>query len=544
MKTEAEIIQIVKDSVHLKPWVVDARLKNKHLNALVYGKGYHELLINQIEKIESESRKTARKKYSIDVRDLFHRVMEPRQNVFSADGDSEIFSEKLPKATKKELTEILEDFKGGKSIDEYLSKYLFKFSDVDPNGLIFMEYIQENGQLKKVYPTYKSIQDIQSYHSNGMLVDWVVFKQPQKPKDSFIRYRYVDKDVDVIVTSGSGGYVIFEDDLKKNDFGIVPAVILSDVEEVGTNTRLSWLYFIEELAKKYARDRSIKTLYEFLQGFPKHWIYANFDAARRGGGEDGADESDKSNIMGQSLKPDVTDEIILPVPEDKEYDVKVAPDVGGYISPDLETLKWMSESGADLEELIEYTMWGTQKTNRSGNETATGRWIDTQPLQNKLHVFSDFSQSVHNLMVDFVIRLINKTSNDENPKDLYFRSYGRRFIIEGPDVLIEKYNEARGKGAPSVILDRMLNEWITSKYKNIPELRHIEVLKSQVETYLHLSIEEVERTYMQEGVNKKVLFPIWWEEEAIKTKSSKDLRIDFDKYAELNKTVTNKTEII
>lgn len=544
MRTNEEIIELIKSRETLPAWVSEARAKNKELNALVYGKDFHELLINNIEKIESADRAKARKKYSIDVRDLFSRVMEPRQNVFSADGAAEYWSDEVPNATKTEIKEVLQDFKGGKSIDEYLAKYLFRFSDVDPNGLIFLEYkTNERGELQKVYPTYKCIQDVQDYDSDGLMVKWVLFSPMTKNNKKY--WRYVDEARDVIIEDNNGFKIVEEFD-KINDFGVVPAVILSDVEEIGTQKRLSWLFFIEELSKKYARDRSVKTLYEFLQGFPKHWRYDSFDNSRRNLQRDNSDSpTDKSNERGQSMKPDVTDDIVLPPPVDKEYDAIIAPNIAGYISPDLETLKHMGEEGKHLEQIIEFTMWGTHKSKEGGNETATGRFIDVQPLQNKLHVFADFAQNVHNLLAYYVAKLMYRQEVEGNEiMGIYMKSYGRRFIIEGPDVLLDKYNEARKSGAPSVILDRILNEWISSKYKHSPEMRRKETLKSQVEPYVHMSIEQVFQAFGVNGVERKELFNFWWMNFADKDlKTAEQLKNEFAEYTKdllTQKTNTNE----
>ena len=162
--TEQEIIEIIQSNLQLPRWVDDSRHQHKILDALVTGNNFSEVLIEKIEKIESNDRAMARKRYSKDVRDLFDRVMQPLNSIFSASGGSmhiEIESE----AKRQKVFKALNDFKGQKSIKQYLSETYFRLANTDPNGVIFLEYYED----KKIYPTYKSIYDIRSYKSNGSL---------------------------------------------------------------------------------------------------------------------------------------------------------------------------------------------------------------------------------------------------------------------------------------------------------------------------------------------------------------------------------------
>jgi hypothetical protein len=170
-KDEKEVIKLIKANLSVPAWMGVVREDSKTLRALVFGEGYSDLLINEIEKIESPARALARKKYSKDIRDMFHRIHEARDNVFSASGggmDIDIKSEDY----KKKFQEHLKSFKGNKSLFQYLSDYYFSLLDVDPNGLIMLEYIGD----KKIYPTYKATGDIRNYLSEGQKLEWVMFE--------------------------------------------------------------------------------------------------------------------------------------------------------------------------------------------------------------------------------------------------------------------------------------------------------------------------------------------------------------------------------
>jgi hypothetical protein len=534
-----DVIEIIKEYQTPPDWVVSARETNLELRALVYGDDFTELLINEIEKIEDKERAKARKKYSIDIRDLFSRVLQPRDNVFSADGGSEkwlIDNE----SRKNKIQERLDKFKGGKSIDRYLSEYYFQLSDIDPNGLLFLEYKQEDGEID-VYPTYKSIQDIQAYDCRGQRPKWVLFK-PVKFVDSNNNtvklWRFVNGERDVMVKERNGAFEEVEDMSFTNDFGVVPAVVLSPIEKVGTKTRLSWLFFIQELSKKYARDVSVKTIYEFLQGFPKHWRYVMMCNLCKGSGQKDGSTCSKCEGTGELIKNDVTDDIRLAVPTERDSPI-VAPNVAGFVSPDLETLKHMEDSRATLEDIITNTFWGTtnSKKGKGTNETATGRYLDIQPMENRLNMFSDAVQDVHNDIVEYITSLIDKQAKIGDKA--YIKIYGRRFIIESPDVLMEKYSLARKDGVSFSILDKMIEEIVMSKYKNDPIMRSKMLKKTKIEPYIHLSIEQVAGIFGNVEADKKVLFSEWWDKINDYNTSEEDLRKQYSVWFKQNSIITN-----
>ena len=536
MITPYEIIQLIKANASVPSWVITARETNAELNALVYGENFKELLINNIEKIEDTNRAIARKKYSYDTRDLFARIMEPRNNVFAADGGSENWRDEINEKRIEDIKTYFQNFKGGKSIEKYMAESYFQLSDIDPNGLIFLEY-KANDEGLAVYPTYKSIQDIRTYECKGQSVKWVLFEpyEVTKKGDVYKVWRFVDKDVDYSIMQRRQSYEYMDEESFINDFRTVPAVILSPIQKIGTNIRLSWLFYIQELSKKYARDVSIKTLYEFLQGFPKHWRYVMMCMKCRGNGtQDDGGKCNKCSGTGELRKGDVTDEIRVPIPNDKDQPV-VAPNIAGFISPDLDTLKHMEESRVSLESLIEYTMWGTQTvTQGNKNETATGRYLDVQPLINKLHVFSDAAEEVENMLAGYVIDLVDTLDKDGS---IYTKTYGRRFIIESPDVLLDKYNTSKEKGAPITILDKMLEEIISSKYKNDMVMRSKMRKKSAIEPYVHYGVQTIFDIFGAEEAEKKTMFTNWWVNEANQMDDEKVLKAAFKEWFNKNKTV-------
>lgn len=518
--TAEEALQQIKLYTTPPKWVGDARERRKEFNALVNGVDFKDLIV-KIEGVESSKRAIARQKYSKDIRDIFSRVFKKRYNVFEAVGGSEIIkidSEKI----KTNFEQTLANFKGNKSLEKYLADSFFNLLDIDPNGLIFIEYKQEKGQITKIYPTYKSINDIRCYKSNGQQVEFVIFEPKTIVGKSERLWRVVDSKTDFTFIEINGQFTLSEEKTFLHPFGSVPCVIISDTEKVGEEVRISPIDQVSELAKDCARDKSVRTIYKFQNGFPIQWRYIQECKTCRGIVKEG--ESCKScGGSGYLQKNDVTDVVNLAIP--REGDPVLAPNITGFTSPDLETWKRYNEDIKEFERLIESTIWGTTETQQ-GNETATGKYIDTQPITNELTRISSNVEYVHNTLAKYVLTAFNVTKNESY---IYYRSYGRRFIIDTPDVIAKRYDEAKTNGDNSTMLDRLLNEWIVAKFKNDNYSLTVHLKKAELEPYIHYSIKEISDIFGVEEAKKKIQFQEFWKT-ADYSKSVADLKKDLDVY--------------
>jgi len=500
--TPDEAIEEIKKNETPKEWVLNARSKTRTLKALVTGDGFHDELIERIEHLESSKKAQARRKYAKDIRDMFSRVYKKRYNVFEAVGGSEVYkieNENLQIRYKN----ILSNFKGNKSLEKYLADNLFELLDVDPNGLIFMEYVKD----LKIYPTYKSINDIRYYSTNGQQIDFVIFE----PKKTFVNgtitetIRFVDSINDYTFEKVSSTYRLVEDKSFQHPFEVVPAVVISDRQQIGTEIRISPIEAVQELAKDYARDKSVLTVYKFQNGFPIHWRYVSECRECRGTMKTGKEVCKSCGGDGILKKGDVTDVVNITPPTSTDQPV-LTPNIAGYVNPSLEVWEQYNKDLETLETKIENTAWGTE-TSKATNETATGRFIDTQPVTNELSKLSSNVEYIHNTLARYVLRFVTPIKNENI---YYYKSYGKRFIIETPDVILEKYNIAREKGSPTTVLDRLLNEFIVSKYKNDVIMLNIQLKKAELEPYIHFDILTVNTIFGANEAYKKVLFQEWW----------------------------------
>jgi len=523
--TKETVLDFIKKQTEVKPeWIGKARQQHEILEALITGDDFQKLLIERIEHLESDKRAKARKKYAKDIRDLFYRVMSKRQNVFDANGGSEDLSIKN-ETLKTEFENKLSSFKSNKSLYKWISETYFNLADTDPNGIILTEYNSE----KEIYPVYKSIEDIYNYESNGQLVKWIIFEPEIKAGIDLKLWRLIDYKTDWLISQIGETFTVVEDKTFEHPFKQVPVIILSEKEILGTELRLSNINPVIELAKDYARDKSTLTIYKFQKGHPLHWRYVTQCNTCKGTAKVGNGDCGSCDGKGYLSKGDVTDMVTLPIP--KEGQPTIAPNIAGFIAPDLETWKQYKEDLRDMENIISDTIWGTDKTQQTDkiNETATAKFIDTQPITNTLNSYTDTAEYIYNTIANWVLIFVNRTET----KETYKRTFGRRYIIESPDVLLEKYNLAKKEGDSNTILDKMLEEIILSKYKNDPKNQNIMLKKARLEPYIHLTIEQVNTIFGNSEAQRKVLFQKFWQQ-CDKEKDFDKLEIDFNEYAKTN----------
>lgn len=505
--TPEQALEKIKKYQTTPQWVLQARSKSDELKALVTGEKFHELLIDRIEHIESSKRAVARRKYAKDIRDMFNRVFKKRYNVFEAVGGSEVVrieSENL----KSTFEKIITNFKGQKSIEKYLSDTFFNLWDVDPNGVIFLEYEMENGQIKECYPTYKSIRDIRYYDSDGQELEYIIFEPKiyKSETNSLAKiWRFVDSQNEYFFIQEGSSFKFFEEKSFIHPFKQVPGIIISDNSLVGSDIRVSMVDQVSELAKDYARDKSVLTIYKFQNGFPIHWRYEQKCRPCQGTGKTGAEPCKICNGKGILQKSDVTDVVSVTPP--REGDPVLTPNVAGYVNPSIEVWKQYNDDLKQMELKIESTIWGTME-QAAQNDTATGKFIDTQPITNELSKISSNVEFVHNFLAKMVLRLVVPIETDQV---YYYKSYGRRYIIESPDVILNKYNESKEKGDPVTILDRLLNEFIISKYKSDLYMQAVQLKKARLEPYIHQTVEQVNSLFGKKEAYKKAIFADFWD---------------------------------
>lgn len=430
--------------------------------------------IEQIMSFEKEDIIKIRKKYAVSNKAIFSRIHRPIDKVFSAKGGSQYYN--LSDASTAKFKDYLSNLVYGYSMKQWLEVFWMPAVEYDPMGLIMVEIDAEGNP----YPTYKSIMDIFEYKLNGRKVEYVIFRNTQdmfsevtpimtdpkiqnavsegKGAEAQI-YRIVDDISDRLVKVVGDTLVDIPGETFPNYFMKVPASVISNIYDPIKGMFISPDDDIIELADQFLREGSVKNIYKNYFGFPKAWEYQSACPECKGTKVLNGRQCDHCKGSGFKSKSDPSETMFIPVPQNTDQP-KLAPDLGGYITPDVEGWKMMTEELEALEDIMFETLWGThQADDNEKSETATGRFIDTQPVNDKLNKFSDAEES----METFVTDLIGQVLFGQSYKGASITA-GRRYMIETPDEIWNKLENARKNGAPTAALYDLYNDYLQSRY--------------------------------------------------------------------------------
>jgi hypothetical protein len=502
--TEDEVKDIIKLNLKTPKWVEVAREQHDTLSALIDGKDFKDEL-SKIEHIEkSEKRWKVREKYSRSIKDLNQRLLRPLDNVYAATGGAKHYN--LPESQKKELLSKLAKVRGNQSLERWLKINWMHVYHTDPNGVIFIEYKDDN-----CWTTYKSINNIRNYLKDGQNLEWLLF-EPKKAitNNEPVEYvRFVDNETDWTFKKTGDTITLDEDKTFNHPFGKVPGIVNSDINKMGFDYALSPIDRIIEAQQEYLRDQSQKTLYKFLLWNPIFWRYRSKCPSCNGTGKNGNESCSQCSGTGWKLDRDITDEVLIPPPEDNDTP-KLAPDIAGWIAPPDTILNQFTNELKVIEIGIYETQWGSHKSETSsGSKTQLEIWADEQPVMNRLNDYGDVAEWTEHELTELIANFLFPAK--DKSEQISSIQYGRNYIIQPPEFLLEKYHSNKTAGDGVVVLDKNLSEYLTAKYKNDPISLRIMLLKKRLEYNVHYTYDQVEKIFGLEQSQRKMLFVDWWE---------------------------------
>ena len=529
-KNDAEAVGYIKLYQTITPEWKAMRDYSKELKALVNGTEFIEELICKIEGIESDLKSKARIKYSKNIKSMFARLFQPIDNIYYATGGLKDYD--IPESLKKEFLSKIANVRDNKTLSEWVQLNAIQLFNTDPNGLIFLEYKDTD-----IYPTYKSIDAVRHYKAKGQVLEYLLFEP--KIIDTKTYWRIVDDLTDRTFLQSGNEYSLVEDKTFEHPFGQVPALVCSNINIVGERHKLAAIDKILDDAKEYARDQSFLTLYKIYKGNPIFWKYVQYCGDCNGTGTTGENNETKCNVCnghGKYVgKNDVTDVVELPIPDDNESPV-VAPNIAGFISPDLEVWGKYEETLDKNEQLIYKSHWGTmygmQLDRAVGDKTATEVIADKQPLENQLNKYADFCEYIEWKISEWMLNFYDTTKPKNESKITI--NLGRRYIIESYDVLLERYEKSVLAEDNNTILDKLFIEYLGAKYRNNPIDLQANITKAMVEPYLHISLKNTIAIFGNLEAQRKVLFQKFWQTVNVYNDPIK-IQKEFDVWFEQNK---------
>jgi hypothetical protein len=519
-------------------WIKRAKKYTKKLDVHINGIGTADYL-DHVQGFENSAQYSLRKKYATSNKFVFENLLRPVDKVFNAAGGSTTIKTKTDFSDKTLATKIDEVFKG-MSIRKWIEQIQSNKYYSDPSGLVFFEWNDTD-----TTPTLKSVHILRNYETDARSLEWVLF-EPEKRIDNNGQdvpgefYRLVDDAFDYTIHVNDKKYTIVEDETFSNPWGFVPAILNSNLINSTFTYHISPIDSVIELADHYLTTTSVKNIYEFLHGYPIFWAYVQPCKRCDGTGlYEGAD-CVKCDGDGHTFKKDVSDIIKLKPPKNNE-EPNLAPDVAGYVQPDLNTWREQRTELDWLWGLMHFTMWGTARQEKGDNETATAAFIDTQPVNDRLNKFSDAYEQLENLMIDIVGKFYARDNYEGASVN-----YGRRFLVEPPDVIWKKYMEAKESGSPKVSLDYLLIQFYQSEFKDDKKSLIIAQKGIKLEPFVHKTDEEINSLpVLDEDKIAKYYFNEFWknvDKQDILIKDVDKLRQEFITFLETKKRENGNNE--
>jgi hypothetical protein len=481
------------------------KMSNK-LMTHVHGYGL-DSYINRQDYFENIDIFNERKRSATSNKDLFGRLLQREEQVFSAQGGSSIYSGLSP-SQSIELNAALDNIRFGMKLRQWIRSFAIEAYRCDPMSVIYIEN-NEN----QAYPTYKTISSIYDYLPNGRSLEYICFKLTYgqaaafgvaipdnvKLSDNSDYYRFVDDAADYIVEAKESSFK--EVNKIQSIWGSVPAFIASDIMAFdNTQKFLSPLDLVIELADTFLTDRSIRDLQKKYHGFAKAIEPLLMCGTCTGTGFlsgsacPDCTPAGASKGSGYKLKTKVADVARFPLDSLKEgFDLHK---IFGYVAPDVKTWDKQDSSLGDIENLMRDVYWGTdnrQKTTGPSvgetkiEETATKTLSNLQPIYARLNKTADWAERTENIIVDFVGRFLFKEAFKKSSI-----TYGRYYILETPAELMDEYLNMKTKGASQFSLFDALKKYYRSLYATDPLKLSIKLKLINVEPFVHYTVAQVQ----------------------------------------------------
>ncbi len=539
-----DIVEIIKTprNPHIKGY------QEKHARLDMFFNG-SETLADYLEKIqnfENVEQKNLRDKLARSTKDTLKKVLNPFSKVFTASGGSEVYNIK-PEANKKAFADLVGFLPEGISLRKWMEVYWSEAYITDPNGIILIE--AEDGDNPRSYPTYKNITAIHDYQTKWKKVEYVVlmYGKFKIGNEEVNVYRVFDDEKDAL-------YYLKGDDLKEfimdedqttsvinHNKGFVPAVIVSDLVEKKTKGKKSFIDSIDELLDEFLRDSSVLSIYKFFHLYPKYWQYVTKCNKCKGDGtiikNNETTTCTSCSGTGYNLKKDVSDGVYLPIPEGEQP--KIAPDIAGFVAPPIDAWQKMVEELERLQKEMEFAIWGSY-TEADKSETATGRFIDAQPVMDALRSVSESAENTEYQIAVYMAKWMFSIAADETP-DIAV-NYGKRFLVELPDQLWKKYIEAKKDKAPISALDQHYKEYLLGQYHNDMEMYTQKLKEFYLEPFVHYSADELKGLISPEEMKRKVYFGEWISETTDFSAPIEKLKGEFESFINQKPNYETTTE--
>lgn len=465
--------------------------------------------LTKIDYYESDRLLKLRQLHSPSNQDFYGRLHRPVDKIWTAKGGSVNYL--LPDAQKKTFQSIMSDVINGYSIRAWLETFWLPAYWYDPMGIILME-VGNNSS----YPTYKSVQDVFDMpHPKGRHFDYLVFKvEKGKPENVFQDvnktlaspagyYRIIDDEYDRMVKWDGSTITVIEEETYINYYGKVPAATASDIWDNVKQFYVSPDDDTIPIAWQHLRNRSVMVMFELHHGFPLNWQYESKCSKCRGTGKLSANDCDSCNGTGKESKKDVSKLILLPFPKSKDDPIITTP--GGTVEAAIDSWQEMKLTIEQNYKEAHYCTWGTHQVEDSSQETATGRFIDVQPVNDRLGKYSNAAEWMETWITDMMGSFYFPNTYGGCEINL-----GRRYLVEPADVIAEKLQKAVAGKMSYSYMKTLYFQWVDSEYSGDEMTRLRLTMEFKLDPAPFMSIPDAKNAYINPNDYQKKLYYGQW----------------------------------
>lgn len=530
---QKQVIDIIEKGTD--PRIKLAQKRAKEINMHYTGKNVIDFL-EKLDPYENNAQRLLREKLVKSNRSLVTFLLRPLDKIFTAKGGSVQYN--LPSQTLEKFKAQISDVADGLDIKKYLKKVVRPHFVIDPNAVLFIDISPSGMAETHVVNTDKLLW----YEARGNSVEAIIFAPFQKEEDKGTKkqgykyYRVIDAQTDRIFVQDGKDIYESRNETLDNYFGFVPARILGDEKNPNEDIFESFISDIVGDADKYLRDASIANIHDLAHLYPKYWSYAQACTKCEGEGEIRSEDDEgvvksstcsSCNGTGVKSRTNPSDEMVIPVPAEGEN--SIAPHVAGFVSPDLETSRFYYDRAERTKNNMFQAIWGTTYEQGGKRETATGRFLDAQPVQDRLKDTSHTFANLHKFMLDCYGKVLLG-----NPQYSSSVSYGTRYILEGPDDILKAYMEASRENISELGIIDLRNRYFESEYQG----DSVELMKrkklSRIEPFPTLKSTEVASMEIpDEDKLMKIYYSTWvntLSDEQIIFLSEQELRASLKSY--------------
>lgn len=503
---DIDLVRVIEQNPN-KALVEFGQKQHSRARLHLYGKGIEQYVV-PIEGFEKPFMQQLRLKYGMTNVDLFARQLKPKAKVYTARGTTSYYN--LGTEGNQKAEQLAKSILPGTSVKKWVEDFWDPHSVDDPMGLIFVEI----GKRGNAYPTYKCSTTVYDYQpKDGQGFEYIIFQIEnvrEKEKMGVDKqkkvYRVVDDRSDRLVVydkdaESKGKVTDIQGESYINYFGEVPArwcgYVKNPDKEGGV---VSILHYVFNLADTHLLESGIKITTMLKHGFQKYWEYGDTCIKCKGSGKFRASICPDCAGIGKQIVIKPGQDKIVEWPG-KDSGGLVRGNPGGYIEPSKIAYDILTQELGILEDKISRTLWGSKSTQKlqpgmglsgapNGTVTATEVMDNRQPEADSIHKISDAAESIDKFIMDFAIAQ-NFSMRNYILQGGCSRNYGRRYLMEEPDALLDRYEKSRKEGVSAMILYGMYEAYLESKYQSdwVSLAFHRKMMK--VEPLMHYTLAEL-----------------------------------------------------